>query len=48
MEFEMAFQQVSKTTWAGQNYKLHFIYVHVIDKIFMKWLPLNFVYQFLH
>ena len=37
MEFEMAFQRVSKTTWAGQNYKLHFIYVHIIDKMFMKW-----------
>ena len=44
----MAFQRVSKTTQAGQNYKPHFIYVHIIDKMFMKWLPLNFVYQCLH
>ena len=48
MEFEMAFQRVSKTTQGGQNCKLHFIYVHIIDKMFMKWLPLNFVYQCLH
>ena len=44
MEFEMLFQRVSKTTEAVQNYKLHFVYVDIIDKMFIKWLPLNFVY----
>ena len=44
----MLFQRVSKTTEAVQNYKLHFIYVDIIDKMFIKWLPLNFVYQCLH